>query len=307
MRQLPARESAGEIYFYMATQSNTIAATPDDFMQSGLGTSAVQLKRPALRAQEPGALRGLRRDVDAAGVHGMGLADGYQSQRSRLDRVFGLALAGITAALFMTETRATRRTWTGLPDFTVDAQQRQAALVAIGAVVLLLVASTVWIEASRGVHWFEPVTSGIQFRALMWEDGARLVRQHPWFGVGMGPYAGITVSGTFAALSIQRGEPLPFDMMQIAVEREASRATGWLWFTVAYIVSGSTYDEAARRTGLRPESCWPPRAFSALTLTSFVHYNLGEEPVAMLLFFYYGLAAAIDRMASTNNDDGLTT
>jgi hypothetical protein len=27
-----------------------------------------------------------------------------------------------------------------------------------------------------------------------------------------------------------------------------------------------------------------------------VHYNLGEEPLVTILFFYFGLAIAIDRM-----------
>jgi F0F1-type ATP synthase assembly protein I len=40
-------------------------------------------------------------------------------------------------------------------------------------------------------------------------------------------------------------------------------------------------------------------SFAAFTFSSFVHYNLGEEPLAMILFFYYGLAAAVDRITAT--------
>jgi hypothetical protein len=36
--------------------------------------------------------------------------------------------------------------------------------------------------------------------------------------------------------------------------------------------------------------------FVAFQVTSLVHYNLGEEPLVAILFFYFGLAIAIERM-----------
>ena len=38
--------------------------------------------------------------------------------------------------------------------------------------------------------------------------------------------------------------------------------------------------------------------FVAFAVTSVFHYNLGEEPIAMALFFGYGLAVALDRITT---------
>jgi hypothetical protein len=37
----------------------------------------------------------------------------------------------------------------------------------------------------------------------------------------------------------------------------------------------------------------------AFCFTSLFHYNLGEESVAMMFYFYFGLSVAIDRMMNT--------
>jgi hypothetical protein len=37
----------------------------------------------------------------------------------------------------------------------------------------------------------------------------------------------------------------------------------------------------------------------SFTFTGFFHYNLGEESLAMIFFFYFGLAIALERMVST--------
>jgi len=42
--------------------------------------------------------------------------------------------------------------------------------------------------------------------------------------------------------------------------------------------------------------------FLAFAFTSLFHYNLGEEPIAMVLFFLYGLAVALDRITAAEND-----
>jgi hypothetical protein len=42
--------------------------------------------------------------------------------------------------------------------------------------------------------------------------------------------------------------------------------------------------------------------FVAFAFTSFVHYNLGEEPLVMLLFFGMGIVVALDRITSEQAD-----
>jgi len=220
-------------------------------------------------------------------------------------------LAGITAALFMTETRAALAGLGlgGLISLLMLSKNKRR-WAAMGVLVLLLATSTVWIQRSRGVHWFDRGDIGTQFRVLMWKDGARLVRQHPWFGVGMETvrlhYRDWNIRGF---LQFNVVSHFHSTMLQIAVERGIPALLAWLWFTVAYIAFLARLTIRLREGNRLAAGVVAGvlAGFCAFTLTSFVHYNLGEESIAMLLFFYYGLAAAIGRMASANDDDGLTT
>jgi O-antigen ligase len=89
--------------------------------------------------------------------------------------------------------------------------------------------------------------------------------------------------------------------LQIAVERGIPALIAWSWFCIAYGVF--LWRLIAR---LRPRS-WFACAVAvgalagliAFCFTSFFHYNLGEEPVAMMFYFYFGLAVAMDHMLST--------
>src|SRR5205085_11231418 len=85
---------------------------------------------------------------------------------------------------------------------------------------------------------------------LMWQDGLRLVRQHPWFGVGME-----TVRTHWQEWNI-RGFALYHvvshfhsTFLQIAVERGLTTLAAWLWFVVAYLVFLLRLVRKARPTG----------------------------------------------------------
>jgi hypothetical protein len=290
-----------------------LTATAQDFRQSGLGTAALRLTvgKP-FRAQ--GTLG--HYVVFAEMLMQIGcMAWAVLMVTSRTSRawalVFGLALVGITAALFMTETRAALAgLGLGCLISMLMLSQGKRRWVALGALIVLLATSTFWIQHSRGVHWFDRGDIGTQFRFLMWEDGARLIREHPWFGVGME-----TVRLHFHEWNI-RGfiqfnvvSHFHSTMLQIAVERGVPALLAWLWFTVAYILflarlTARLRDRSQLAAGIVAGVL---AGFCGFTLTSFVHYNLGEESVAMLLFFYYGLAAAVDRMASASENDGLAS
>src|SRR5205807_9187442 len=87
--------------------------------------------------------------------------------------------------------------------------------------------------------------------------------------------------------------------LQIAVERGLTTLAAWLWFVVAYLVFLLRLVRKARvSSDAIPAGIAAGilAAFVAFVATSFVHYNLGEEPLVMILFFYFGLAVALDRM-----------
>jgi O-antigen ligase len=90
-------------------------------------------------------------------------------------------------------------------------------------------------------------------------------------------------------------------LLQIAVERGMPAMLAWLWFCVAYFVFlwrliGRLQCQNRFACGVAVGTL---AAFLAFTFTSFFHYNLGEESLAMITFFYVGIALAVDRMTAT--------
>ena len=72
----------------------------------------------------------------------------------------------------------------------------------------------------------------------------------------------------------------------------------WLWFVVAYLMFlvrliGKARGKSNFAVGV---AAGVLAGFVAFHVTALVHYNLGEEPIVTILFFYFGLAVAIDRM-----------
>jgi len=133
----------------------------------------------------------------------------------------------------------------------------------------------------------------------MWEDGIRLVRQHPWFGVGMETvhlhWEEWNIRG-FIQYRVQSHFHSTY--LQIAVERGIPTLLAWLWFCIAYIVLLLRLIRRLGTTGEFPRGVVAGilAGFLAFCVTAAFHYNLGEESLAMMLFFYYGLAVAVERI-----------
>jgi len=280
-------------------------ASAEDFRESGMGTSALRFTRGRpYRAQGTlGHYVVFAEMLMQIGCMAWALMLAGQSRRWGWRLVFGVAFAGITAALLMTETRA------AVAGLVIGCLLSLLLLgkgilrwAAVGALIVILAGATLWIQHRRGLSWVDRSDVGTQFRVLMWEDGIRLVREHPWFGVGME-----TVRVHFrewnirAFLQYHVQSHFHSTYLQIAVERGIPALLAWLWFSIAYIVllvrlifrlRGQNRLACGIATGVLA-------GFMAFTFTSFLHYNLGEESLAMLLFFNFGVAVAMDRMLDT--------
>jgi O-antigen ligase len=177
--------------------------------------------------------------------------------------------------------------------------RRRTRILAIVALMLIVAGATIWIQHTRQTKWVDRTDTGTQFRVLMWNDGLRLVRQHPWFGIGME-----TVRVHYREWNVRAF--IQYNVMshfhstylQIAVERGIPALVAWIWFLTAYGVflwrliprlrAQSRFAGAIAVGALA--------GLAAFSFTSFFHYNLGEESLAMVFFFYFGLAVAMDRI-----------
>lgn len=274
----------------------------EQLMQSGLGTSALPLSRGRpVKAQGT-----LGHYVDFAvmlmqiACLTLAILLGVDPRRRGRRSLLVLIFVAVTGALFLTETRAALGGLAvgGFLVVLLLAGKRRR-IWAVAALMLFIAAAVLWIYHSRGSLAFGGRDPGTQFRTMMWEDGVRLIRQHPWFGVGMETIRNHWTEWHIRAFSYFHDEShFHNDMIQIAVERGLLALAAWLWFVIAYLIFlvRLVFRSLEQSQFAGSVAAGVLGSFVALQLTSIVHYNLGIESVAMTLFFYFGLAIAIDRM-----------
>jgi hypothetical protein len=281
-----------------------MTVAPGDFLQSGLGTAALKLERGTpVRAQGT-----LGHEVVFAemlmqiGCMAWALLLGTRQGSTAWTLLFSVAYAGITAALLATSTRAdVGGLVLGCFVAVVLLSARKTRIAAVGLLIMILAGAALWIQHSRRGEWKNHNDLSAHFRVLMWEDGVRLVRQHPWFGVGMETvrvhYREWNIRG-FIQYNVQSHFHSTY--LQIAVERGIPALLAWLWFCIAYLVFLLRLIRRLRvqnRFALAV-AVGALAGFLAFSFTSFFHYNLGEESLAMIFFFYVGLTIAMDRMTA---------
>ncbi len=287
---------------YLDSRPTTLTATPEDFHHAGLGTPAMRLGRGRpLRAQGTlGHYVTFAEMLVQIGCLAWALLLACRRGQGWQKLGFAIAFAGITAALFMTETRAAVAGLVIGCLITVPLLEKGARRwAAVAGMLLILTGAIFWIQHNRGVQWVDRNDISTHFRVLMWEDGLRLVRQHPWFGVGMETvrlhWREWNIRG-FIQYHVQSHFHSTY--LQIAVERGIPALLAWLWFCFAYLAL--LFRLVVRLRAQSKFACAVAAgifaAFVAFNFTSIFHYNLGEEPLAMVLFFYYGIAVALDRI-----------
>jgi O-antigen ligase len=279
----------------------------EQFIASGLGTPALLLSRGhPLKAQGTlGHYVDFAEILTQIGCLTLALLLAIDPRHRTLRLLLAMALVALTATLFLTETRAAMGALaTGGFLSVLLLTQKRTRTWAVVALVLFIAASGLWIYHTRGSLAFGDRDPGTQFRAMMWQDGFRLIAQHPWFGVGMETIRNHWMQWHIRAFTYFHDEShFHNDMIQIAVERGLLTMAAWLWFVVAYIVFLVRLVFRARQRSrfAAGVAAGVLAGFVALQLTSVVHYNLGIESVVMMLFFYFGLAVAIDRILRDPN------
>src|SRR5208283_3921460 len=174
-----------------------------------------------------------------------------QPQQTGLRIFLGIAFVALTASIFLTETRAALGGLAaGCFLATLMLAGRRLRMWATAALLVLVIAAGFWIHHTRGKEWTGAQDPGTHFRTMMWEDGIRLVRQHPWFGVGMETIRNHWPEWNIRAYTLFHVQDhFHSDMIQIAVERGLTTLAAWLWFEVAYIVFLLRLASRARRQG----------------------------------------------------------
>ena len=276
--------------------------TREQMIASGLGTPALQFVRgKPLKAQGTlGHYVFFAEMVMQIGCMAWAMLLCADPRKQGVRLLLAIAFVALAGALFLTETRAALA---GLAFGSFVAvlmlTGKRSRLWASVVLLLFVLTSAMWVYHTRGAQALGGNDPGTHFRTMMWEDGLRLIRQHPWFGVGMETIRTHWKEWDIRAFSFFHDEShFHNDMIQIAVERGLPALAAWLWFVVAYIVLLLRLIRRARTRSrfLTGAATGVLASFAAFQLTALVHYDLGIESVAMILFFYFGLAIAMDHM-----------
>lgn len=220
--------------------------------------------------------------------------------RARQKFLLGLACVGMGCALWLTLTRMAMASFLlGVVLIVFLACRWRARLMVICLVLIATVAGGFLLHRGRGLGWINLNDQEGQYRLLMWKDGIRLVRDHPWLGIGMESLKThwrewhIEAYEKFSLHSHFHTTPL-----QIAVERGLLTFASWLWFLAAYL---AILRRLVRRTA---KSDWYLQGLSlgllgatcGFLLGSLTDYNWGDSEVVMIFWMFVGWGLALDRL-----------
>jgi hypothetical protein len=278
----------------------TVRTDPSSLAKTGL------LQPAALRrARPPRAQGSLGYDVTYAEVLVQvalltwGLLLAATLARRRLKWPLFAAFVLMCAALGATLTRASLVScfvgaivvfWLSIP----NAKARALSLIVL--IVAALGAAAV-VQHGRGLSMVARKDAGTEYRVLMWEDGLRLARQHPFFGVGMD-----TIKADWRELGIRAYARFPIKShfhstpIQLAAERGLLTLAAWIWLMVLYIRLLLRLVKRAPDWFSRGLALGLLAATIGFLNSSLVHYNLGDSEVQMLFWFLMGLAIVLDRL-----------
>ena len=277
----------------------------EQFLASGLGTPNLQLIRgKPVRAQGTlGHYIVFAEMLMQLGCLAWAMFLCTQPHGWGIRALLALIFLALTATLLATQTRADiAGLAAGCAVALLLLARKQTRIYAFIGLAVLLLMATWWIHHTRKMDWLGTGDSGTHFRVLMWEDGVRLIRQHPWFGVGMDTVFNHWQEWNIRAFSLYKVIwHFHSDYIQIAVERGLVTLAAWLWFVIAYIIFllrllHRTRGQSRFATGVIAGVL---AAFVGYLVPSFVQYCLGDDTLVMIIFFYFGLAVAIDRMLHT--------
>jgi O-antigen ligase len=209
------------------------------------------------------------------------------------------ALLLITAALLMTQTRSA---WGGLivGCFVLFGLRKKVLLLVvplIAFIALLVVPPTIRMRALSMVDRQE-ITA--QERFSMWSSGIRIIRDHPWTGIGLGAMTRIYPQYKEPDSPIdpkRRIGHLHNNIIQVAAERGLLGLACWLWVWGAYgYHTWRIYERLGPEHGQAKALVVGSLAsVLAFHIEGLFEYTFGDSEVITLTYFLMALPFVVQR------------
>ncbi|HLC43372.1 MAG TPA: O-antigen ligase family protein [Methylomirabilota bacterium] len=211
-------------------------------------------------------------------------------------RVWGIGGSALIAMLALGGTFV-RGAWIGLVVsfsilYILTRRLRLIGLAVIPIVLALLASSSVR-ERMQSVLDSRDATA--EERVQFWRAGARMVRDHPWLGVGPGHVHLLYPNYRDADARRPTIGHLHNNVIQIAAERGLLGLGAWLWVWAAFMTRASRIYRQLPSTALERRAVvgGSLAAVVALFVAGLFEYNFGDSEVQMLLWVVMALPFAV--------------
>lgn len=247
--------------------------------------------------------------------------DGRKDRRRLVFVLLSGSLAGICLALLLTVTRASQLAFlvSGLVICLLGASRRWL-MVALAAGIPVVLIGLFILQQSRDVGFFDRNDLSTQYRQMMWNDGVRLwseTPRHLIVGVGMDSIQKHWQEWNLFDKGWQPMGHFHSTPIQLLVERGLPALL--LWLTVLGVYARTLWREINRTKNpiaTAAGSDWRPMGtllgcFGGMIgffTSGLVHYNLGDQEVAMVFFVLMGTGLAVIRCGQRldGNADAVT-
>jgi O-antigen ligase len=185
-------------------------------------------------------------------------------------------------------------------------RRRWVRIALPGLFVLASFAGNAAVRQWRGVGLVDLQDPGTEYRLQMWRDGLRLIRTHPWFGVGMNAVRdawwkfNLSAYKEYHLRSHFHSTPIQLAVMQgLPVLLAWIALMGCYWGMLLKLVRRARQLQNRFLYGL---ALGMLGATSAFLLASLVQYNFGDSVVVLLFWFLVGLTLSLERLMRRGSD-----
>ena len=228
-------------------------------------------------------------------------------QGGKAKALYWLVLAVVATSLVLNFTRGV---WLGSLAATVYVLARWKPrmlwavpflLVVVGLAAPSLIRRRVWLA-------FHPKEDpALAIRLEMWQTGLRMVKEHPWVGVGPDNipwvYTKYLPPGTTPMYGYH--DHLHDNLLQMAAERGLPCLIAWVWFMLA--LGWHILKTRHRLSGGRWVADAAFAAWLAFVAEGFFEFNFGTTPVLMVFLFVMStpfIAERLERVTDTDRLEG---
>ena len=229
----------------------------------------------------------------------------YQAgQEGKAKGLYWLLMAMVAASVVLNFTRGA---WLGCVVATLYlvARWKPRTLWVIPVVLVVAYLAAPSMLRRRVSLAFHPTDDpALAIRLEMWGAGLRMVREHPWVGVGpeniRRVYTQYLPSGTTPMFGYH--DHLHDNLLQLAAERGLPCLVAWLWFMLA--LGGNVLRIRGRLSSERWVADAAFAAWLAFFAEGFFEYNFGTSPVLMVFLFVMSTPHVAEQIESCAHETG---